>query len=142
MTKTHQNQQPGKEMTKEAKEEEQHFKKIINAFKSYKRDSDARLTRSSSNLKRMPLNTQKIINKNGFKANLEILQCCIDLNYGVLKDMIAEPDKMFDNSDSRYNGGNNFYQSALFYWDLIFSNLLSCNKRYYKLHCHFLRSRS
>jgi len=91
-------------MTKEAKEEEQHFKKIINAFKSYKRDSDARLTRSSSNLKRMPLNTQKIINKNGFKANLEILQCCIDLNYGVLKDMIAEPDKMFDNSDARYNG--------------------------------------
>merc|ERR1719414_822405 len=52
----------------------------------------------------MPLSTQKIINKNGFKANLEILQCCIDLNYGVLKDMIAEPDKMFDNSDARYNG--------------------------------------
>ena len=113
MTKTHQNQHSGIEMTKEAKEEEQHFKKIISAFKSYKRDSDARLSRSNSNLKRLPLTHQKIINKHGFKSNLETLQCCIDLNYSVLMDMIAEPDKMFDNPDARYNGGKNSYQSAV-----------------------------
>ena len=96
------------EKTKEAKEEEQHFKKIINAFKSYKRDSDARLSRSNMNVKRLPLTHQKIINKHGFKSNLETLQCCVDLNYRVLTAMIAEPDKMFDNPEApRYDRGKN-----------------------------------
>merc|ERR1719232_1935551 len=105
MTKTDQRPSPG--MTKEANEEMQHFKKVINAFKSYKRDSDIRLNRSNINLKRLPLQHQQIINKHGFKSNLESLQSCIDLNYRVLSEMIAETDKMFDNRDVQSNGDKN-----------------------------------
>ena len=101
MTKT--DQRPNAEMTKEANEEMQHFKKVINAFKSYKRDSDIRLNRSNINLKRLPLQHQQIINKHGFKSSLESLQSCIDLNHRVLSEMIGESDKMFENSDARYN---------------------------------------
>ena len=101
MTKTDQQPNPG--MTKEAREEMQHFKKVISAFKSYKRDSDTRLARSNINLKRLPLQHQQIINKHGFKSSLESLQSCIDLNYRVISEIIGESDKMFENSDAQYN---------------------------------------
>lgn len=93
-------------MTSEAKEELEHFKKIIYAFKSYKRDSEARLNRSKRDVKQLTLAHQQILNKHGFKSNLESLQSCIDLNYRVLSEMIAESDQMFDNPDPRYNGKN------------------------------------
>ena len=104
MGKTNQEQT---RMTKEAQEEAQHFKRIIYAFKSYKRDSEARLSRANKNLKSLPLTHQQILNKHGFKSNLESLQSCIDLNYRVLSEMIAETDKMFDNRDVHSNGDKN-----------------------------------
>jgi len=48
------NQEQHTRMTKEAQEEAQHFKRIIYAFKSYKRDSEARLSRANNILKACP----------------------------------------------------------------------------------------
>ena len=97
-------QQPKAEMTKEEIEEREHFRKVIAAFKSYKRDSEARLSRSHMNLKRLPLAHQQLLIKYGFKIGLENLESCVELNHNVLTAIISDASTMFDNPS--YNGEN------------------------------------
>ena len=85
-------------MTKEEIEEREHFRKVITAFKSYKRDSNARLSRSHMYLKRLPLSHQQLLIKHGFKTNLENLESCIELNHNVFSEIISDASTMFDNS--------------------------------------------
>ena len=99
---TNSKEQPTTEMSNEEKEEIEHFRKVISAIRSYKRDSEARLDRSHANLKRIPLEHQQHLIKNGFKTGLEDLQRCIDLNDIVLSEMISDAPTMFENSS--YDG--------------------------------------
>jgi len=101
---TNSKEQPTAEMSNEEKEEREHFRKVISAIKSYKRDSESRLARSHANLKRIPLEHQQLLIKHKFKSGLEDLQSCIDLNNTVLNEIISDASTMFENST--YNGEN------------------------------------
>lgn len=101
---TNSKQQPRIEMTEEERLEKEHYGKVITAFKSYKTDSESRLSRSHMNLKRLPLAHQQILIKHGFKSGLENVQSCIDLNYHVLSEIISDASTMFENSS--YNCEN------------------------------------
>ena len=92
------------DMTNEEKEEMEHFRKVIAAIRSYKRDSEARLARSHMNLKRLPLAHQQCLIKHEYKSGLENLQSCIHLNHNILSEIISDAPTMFDNSN--FNGEN------------------------------------
>jgi len=95
---------PQKEMTTEEKEEVEHFRKVIAAFKSYKHDSEMRVSKSMQNFQLLPIAHQTILIKHGFKTDLENRKSCIALNYVVLSDIISDAATMFENSS--YNGEN------------------------------------
>ena len=95
---------PQKEMTTEEKEEVEHFRKVIAAFKSYKNDSEMRVSKSMQNFQLLPIAHQTILIKHGFKTDLENRKSCIALNYVVLSDIISDAATMFENSS--YNGEN------------------------------------
>jgi formiminotetrahydrofolate cyclodeaminase len=67
-------------MTKEAEEEKEHFKKVLQAFGNYKRDSKERLQRSHVHLKNIPLEHQKILAKHSHLQSLQQLDSCVELN--------------------------------------------------------------
>lgn len=103
---TNSKEQPTTEMTNEEKEEMEHFRKVISSVKSYKRDSETRLARSHTNLKRIPLEHQRLLITHGFKSGLEDLQSCIELNDIVLSEMISDASTMFENSSSYSENSN------------------------------------
>jgi hypothetical protein len=103
---TNSKEQPTTEMTNEEKEEMEHFRKVISSVKSYKRDSETRLARSHTNLKRIPLEHQRLLINHGFKSGLEDLQSCIELNDIVLSEMISDASTMFENSSSYSENSN------------------------------------
>ena len=87
-------------MSKEEIEEREHFRKVLAAFKAYRHDSKDRLAKSHMNLKKIPLEHQRILNKIGFQEELSTLDSCVELNHKILQDIIADASSMFDNSTS------------------------------------------
>ena len=84
-------------MTKEEEEEREHFKKVVGAFNNYKRDSKDRLAKDLLNLKNIPLEHQKILNKHSYMANLQQLDSCVELNSNIIAEITSEAESMFEN---------------------------------------------
>lgn len=85
-------------MSKEEMEERQHFRRVVQAFKNYKRDSKERIQRTQNHLKRIPLEHQKLLAKHGFQEGLLNIDACVELNYAVIEDLIADVANIFDNT--------------------------------------------
>ena len=75
----------GEGMSREEKEEREHFKRIVMALKNYKLDSEDRLQRTRSNLRKISLKQQKILNNLGYSDKLDSIESCVDLNYDIIK---------------------------------------------------------
>ena len=89
----------GDTTSREEREEREHFKRIVLALKNYKADSLDRLDRSRANLRKVPLRQQKILNTLGYSDRIDSLESCVELNYDIIKMMIEDLDKMFENVD-------------------------------------------
>ena len=84
-------------MSKEAEEEREHFKKVVDALNNYKRDSKERIARASVNLKNIPLEHQKLLAKHGHQANLQQLDSCVELNMAIISEITSDAESMFEN---------------------------------------------
>lgn len=84
-------------MSKEAEEEREHFKKVVDALNNYRRDSKERLARAYTNLKNIPLEHQKLLAKHGHQANLQQLDSCIELNMAIISEITSDAESMFEN---------------------------------------------
>lgn len=86
-----------KMLTKEEEEEREHFCKVVSAFLQYKNNSLSRIHRTKQHLRKFPLEQQKILASNGFQEHLDALETCVELNYEVVKLIVADVNTMFEN---------------------------------------------
>lgn len=77
-------------LSKEELEEKKHFKKVVQAYRNYNRDSRDRLSRTKDYLKRLPPKHRKTLATNGYEENLKEIERCIDVNYSVIKQFIGK----------------------------------------------------
>ncbi len=92
------------QLSREEHEEREHFKKVVSAFQSYKRDSIDRLRRTERHLKKLPLDQQKLLAKQGYQESLKALESCVELNYAVIQEIIADVSKLFENAEMDAGG--------------------------------------
>ncbi len=90
-------------MSKEAEEEREHFKKVVDALNNYKRDSKERLAKAHLNLTNIPLGHQKLLDKHGHQANLKQLDNCIELNMTIISEITSDAESMFENQVTFYH---------------------------------------
>ncbi len=83
--------------SKEEQEEREHFLKVLNAFKAYKRDSKLRLGKSWHSLSRLPKAQQDLLEREGFQDSLKRLEECVDANAAVVAELIQDVGSMFEN---------------------------------------------
>ena len=73
----------------EADEERRHFMRILTAFRNYNRDAKDRLHGSSEYFKRIPAKHRALLKDSGFQDHLKNEENCIDVNTGVIKEIIG-----------------------------------------------------
>lgn len=83
--------------TKEEIEEHKHFMRVINAYRNYLRDSKERLYRTKDYYKRIPPKHKELLKLNGFGDNLEKVEKCLEINGGVISELVDGVEKMFEN---------------------------------------------
>ena len=76
--------------TKEEIEERKHFYKILQAFKSYERDSKNRLERTKLYYERIPSRHRNLLAEGGFEDHLEKIKKCIETNYKLILQFIGK----------------------------------------------------
>jgi len=79
-------------------DERAHFKKVIEAFANYKRDSIDRLTRTRDQIKRLPLDQQNMLERHDYQKSLSALETCVELNYAVIQEIIDDAAGIFENA--------------------------------------------
>lgn len=87
-----------KMMSREESDERAHFKKVIDAFKNYRGDSVDRISRTRDQIKRLPLDQQNMLERHGYLKGLSALETCVELNYVVIQDIIADAAGLFENA--------------------------------------------
>ena len=70
-------------------EEKKHFLRILQAFRNYNRDAKDRLHGSMDYFKRIPAKHKSLLKDSGFEDNLKNVENCIDVNSGVIKEIIG-----------------------------------------------------
>jgi len=78
-------------------EEKKHFLRILQAFRNYNRDAKDRLHGSMDYFKRIPAKHKSLLKDSGFEDNLKNVENCIDVNSGVIKEIIDGVERMFEN---------------------------------------------
>ncbi len=91
--------------TKEELEERQHFIKVINAFRAYRRDSKMRIQKSWHSLRKLPKEQQDALAKEGYQDGLKALEKCVDVNAVVIQDIIRDVGSMFENVERALEDG-------------------------------------
>lgn len=77
--------------------EREHFRRIVNAFKYYRRHTLQRITRSELYLAKLPEHHQKLLSH--YSDNLSKLKVAVDHNYEIIKLIIQDVAHMFENMD-------------------------------------------
>lgn len=71
-------------------EEKKHFTRILTAFRNYNRDAKERLLGSTEYFKRIPAKHKALLKGSGFETHLKNVENCIDVNSGVIKEIIGK----------------------------------------------------
>jgi len=88
-----------KDSTKAELEEKLHFKKVVNAFRSYKKYSVAAIHRREDYINKLPADHQKLLRGQGYQDVLDDMKQAVEKNAGVVQDILNDVDLMFDNSN-------------------------------------------
>ncbi|XP_078667101.1 carnosine N-methyltransferase-like [Branchiostoma floridae x Branchiostoma belcheri] len=92
-----------KEMQNEEERlEQQHFFRVISAFRHYRIHSLQRLDRAERCFRQLPPYQQKLLPNH--MAHLDKLRTCVDQNYDFLLNIIKMTENMFENKDYTGNG--------------------------------------
>ena len=73
----------------EEDEEKKHFVRILTAFRNYNHDAKERLHGSMEYFKRIPAKHKSLLKSSGFESHLKNVENCIDVNSGVIKEIIG-----------------------------------------------------
>ncbi len=95
----------GRNMSQVDREEREHFRKVLSAFRAYKRDTKERLHRTKSFVKHLPPDQQRLLQEAGFQDNLDALENCAQVNYSLILEITADVANMFENKSD--DGGEN-----------------------------------
>jgi carnosine N-methyltransferase len=79
-------------------DERVHFNNVVSAFKCYKRDSLERIKKTHGHVKKLSLEQQRMLDRQGYQDSLKALESCVELNYAVVQQIIADVSKLFDNA--------------------------------------------
>ncbi|XP_078576459.1 carnosine N-methyltransferase-like [Branchiostoma floridae x Branchiostoma japonicum] len=82
--------------------EQQHFFRVISAFRHYRTHSMQRLDKAEKCFRQLPLYQQKLLPNH--LAHLGELRACVDQNYDFLLNIIKMTENMFENKDYTGNG--------------------------------------
>jgi hypothetical protein len=91
--------------SKEEQEEREHFLKVLNAFRAYRRDSRLRLQKSWHSLRRLPQAQQDALKAEGFQDGLKRLEKCVEANAEVVADIVRDVGGMFENVERSVGEG-------------------------------------
>ncbi|XP_066271052.1 carnosine N-methyltransferase-like isoform X2 [Branchiostoma lanceolatum] len=95
----------GKETRRQNEEErleQEHFFRVISAFRHYRTHSMQRLDKAEKCFHQLPPYQQKLLPNH--TAHLAELRTCVDQNYDFLLNIIKMTDNMFENKDYTGNG--------------------------------------
>ena len=98
-------------------EEKKHFLRILQAFRNYNRDAKDRLHGSMDYFKRIPAKHKSLLKDSGFEDNLKNVENCIDVNSGVIKEIIG----MYCQSMNFYRWKNPGSSLYLLFYNVVFS---------------------
>jgi len=87
----------------EEDEEKKHFVRILTAFRNYNHDAKERLHGSMEYFKRIPTKHKSLLKSSGFESHLKNVENCIDVNSGVIKEIIDGVERMFENQTHDQN---------------------------------------
>ncbi|KAK3930197.1 Carnosine N-methyltransferase [Frankliniella fusca] len=98
-------------------EEERHFRRIVCAFKYYKKNSLARINKTEAYLDSLPGHHQDMLFK--YKQHLGVIRQCVEKNEKIINHIIKDVDSMFanvhpDNADNHYSNINHLSMSNEF----------------------------
>ena len=96
--------------SQEEEEERKHFQKVVNAFRTYRRDTKERLGRTVANLKRLPMPQRRLLRDAGFEDGLNSVETCAEINYQLVRSILQGiGTRLFMNDDAlvgRMNAGD------------------------------------
>ncbi len=98
--------------TVSSEEEEAHFRKVIAAYRNYRKDSKARLQRTMDYLKQIPSSHQNMLSQHGYQENLKAVENCVDANADILAAIVSDVDTMFENPSAANNANNTIVQKS------------------------------
>ena len=78
-------------------EEKLHFQKVVNSFRSYKKNSITAVHRREEYLNKLPIEHQKLLRKHGYQDTLDDLKQAVEKNMEVVNHILLDVDGMFEN---------------------------------------------
>jgi len=85
-------------MSKDEKQELEHFRQVLGAIRNYKLDSGIRLKKARDDYRNLQSQHQEILKKHGFVDNLDKIESCVGANQKVLDQIVNDSANLFENS--------------------------------------------
>ncbi|XP_013909998.1 PREDICTED: carnosine N-methyltransferase [Thamnophis sirtalis] len=105
----------------EEKQEREHFRRIINAFRYYGINMHERVTRAERQFRTLPAIQQKLLPQ--FLPHLDKIRKCVDHNQGILQSVVNDCTRMFENREYDGDGNGKITPASTFDMDKLKSTL-------------------
>ncbi|XP_026530968.1 carnosine N-methyltransferase isoform X1 [Notechis scutatus] len=105
----------------EEKQEREHFRRIINAFRYYGINMHERVTRAERQFRTLPALQQKLLPQ--FLPHLDKIRKCVDHNQGILQSIVNDCTRMFENREYDGDGNGKITPASTFDMDKLKSTL-------------------
>uniref|UniRef100_A0A8C6XF88 Carnosine N-methyltransferase 1 n=1 Tax=Naja naja TaxID=35670 RepID=A0A8C6XF88_NAJNA len=105
----------------EEKQEREHFRRIINAFRYYGINMHERVTRAERQFRTLPTLQQKLLPQ--FLPHLDKIRKCVDHNQAILQSIVNDCTQMFENREYDGDGNGKITPASTFDMDKLKSTL-------------------